>query len=432
LYRDVTTGRWVTIARKGQALASGAFAGRTFTTFDMRAPIDVYVGGGACFGATIPLAVFSAKVKGAAPNTGVFLYNAATDTLHDVAIEGAPSVFGGTWASFNTTHPVVVIDSSAACTAHVIFRGKATGVAAASDTGIVDARFSLPGVTLTSTSTVVREGVTSPPSPFPVGSLFEEFPALVQIAARQLAIGSVALAFVGAAKIGVGGIGSGDNTGVFTQILGYPLTVVAREGTTCTTPGWPGAGTEYDTFVPKELDIDVLGGAPASAIYRAKSRGGSTTTDTAIEIGSACPTSTVVAAEGAVTPIGGNYGNFHSAHTKLSASNARLAFAASVTNLANTVFALFHGVGGPPSGAVVRRWHADTAIGDVTATVEGIDDVGVNDGGGDVVLEINVDGYAPDGIFFFNPASATPAEMVAFRGRNPRIDTLGNMTALFK
>jgi hypothetical protein len=419
LYREAATGRWVKIAAEGDIVAGGALAGRAFSGVS-RPSVDVYVGGGSCGGATVQLTAFEASVDGDDPDRGLFLYDVASGTLIDVAIEDAAAPIGGTWSAF--LNPKVVIDTSAACTAHVIFVGLADSP---DGEGLFDVAFSIPSLTPLGTTVLAEAGVTVPPGPFPVGSTFYKFRG--ELGARQPVAGTVVLAFRAEAR--EGGVGSDDDSGIFAGVLGSGFATVAREGTSCDTPAWAGAGPAYGEF-GDNLQIDVVGVTPA-AVYRASSVGGvSNDTDTAIELSTGCSLATVIAAEGGATPIGGTYYHFDG-DAAVAASSARLAFAAKVNGLGDIKRAIFHGVGAPPVGAVARTSMPDTSIGEVSLIDEDAAIMAVNDVAGDVVFNARVDGYGKGGLFFFSYGSVVPAELTTFLGEEPSIDSVGNMAAIF-
>jgi hypothetical protein len=418
LYRDAATGRWVKIAAEGDIVAGGALAGRTFATV-YRPSVDVYVGGGSCGGATVQLTAFEASVDGDDPDRGLFLYDVSSGTLIDVAIEDAAAPIGGTWSAF--LNPKVVIDTSAACTAHVIFVGLTDSP---DGEGLFDAAFSIPALTPLGTTVLAEAGVTVPPGPFPVASTFYKFRG--ELGARQPVAGTIVLAFRAEARHG--GVTNDDDSGVFAGVLGSTLSTVAREGVSCGTPGWAGAGPAYGEF-DDHLQVDVVGLTPA-AVYRALSVDGpSSDTDTAIELSTGCSLATVIAAEGGATPIGGTYDHFDG-DAAVAASSARLAFAAKVEGLGDIKRAIFHGVGAPPIGAVARVSLPDTSIGNVSIVYEG-DPLAVNDVAGDVVFSARVDGYGKPGLFLFSYGSVVPAELTTFLGEAPSIDSVGNMAAIF-
>ena len=176
-YRNVTTGTWKGIAAAGDTRLAGVYGGKTFAGFsaNARAPIESLVAG-VCGGSAVVVAAFEARVTGPAPNTGVFLYDALTDTIMDVAIEGGVTPIGGTWKTFNGINPTVAIDPTT-CLVNVGFRGQASGVPATSDTGAFDALFGpLPALTPAGILVIAQEGVTAAPLPFPGGAVFADFP----------------------------------------------------------------------------------------------------------------------------------------------------------------------------------------------------------------------------------------------------------------
>src|SRR5262249_23490847 len=157
--------------------------GRSFSGFSggLKAPIAA-VAAGTCGGSDVVVAAFSAKVKGSAPNSGLFLYDATTDTISDIVVEGDSTPIGGTWKALDGINPGVGIDAFT-CTLHVVFRGRAAGVAAGMDTGIFDAAFTLPSLAPLAPTVIAQEGVTLGPAPFPGGTLFADFPKGTSVSA---------------------------------------------------------------------------------------------------------------------------------------------------------------------------------------------------------------------------------------------------------
>jgi hypothetical protein len=147
LYRSAATGRWTKLASLGDPLPPGsAFASESFSEpVSSRAPIAT-VAAGTCGPDAITLAAFTASVSRSTNNTGIFLFEAATASIHDVAIEATATPLGGTWDAF-AGNPDLAIDADA-CVAHVVFRGHALGGEPARDTGVFDATFALPGLVL--------------------------------------------------------------------------------------------------------------------------------------------------------------------------------------------------------------------------------------------------------------------------------------------
>jgi hypothetical protein len=367
----------------------------------------------------VQLAAVDARVDGDDPDRGVFLYDVLSGTLIDVAIEGAAAPIGGTWRIF--LDPKVVIDTSAACTAHVIFVGLTDSP---NGEGLFDAAFSIPALTPLGTTALVESDVTAPPGPFPASSTFYKIRGT--LAARQPAAGTIVLAFRAEAR--GGGIGSHDDSGIFTGVLGSGFSTVAREGASCGTPAWAGAGPAYGEFGDK-VQIDVVGVAPA-AVYRAASfNGTSSDTDTAIELSTGCSLATVIAAEGGATPVGGTYRHFDM-DAAIAASSARLAFTAGIEGLGTITRAIFYGAGAPPIGAVARISMLDTSVGPVSG-ISDSEPLAVNDVAGDVVFTAKASGYGKPGLFFFSYGSVVPAELTTFLGRFPCIDSAGNTAALF-
>jgi hypothetical protein len=421
--------RWADVFSGGDALTSGVFTGRIFATpSSSTRAAAANLGAGICGAGAIRIAAFSAKVSGSAPNTGIFLYDQVNGTMNDGVSQGTATPITGFFDQFGGTNPSVTIDS-ASCTLHVVFRGRATGVTSTSDTGIFDATFGpLPALTLIGITTLVQEGVTAAPAPFPGGALFSDFPDGLPVPA-QFASGALGFAFRG--QVAGAGVTSSDDTGIF--ISNGTLSTLAREGdgTNCA-PSWTGAGVAYADFSNTlQLDIGFSSGN-FGALYRAKSTGGASGSDSALEfgqVGGGCGVTTKVAVEGQGTVAGGTYGDF-GATTGLSfAANGtpNAAFLATIVGLAGIPRAVFYTDLTTPV-VVARHGMADSALGSGKVSLSSDANPTVNDGG-TVVFKASVSGYA-SGLFVYSSA-ITPPELLSFSGRAPVIDTGSNITARF-
>jgi len=440
-YRDATTGRWKGIAANGDVRSGGAFAGKKFAGFSgtIKASIDA-IPAGPCGVAPSVVAAFSGHLATPSPNTGLFLYDATTDTIMDAVIQGAATPIGGTWKPFSNNNPAIAIDAST-CLVHVYFRGQATGVAP-NDTGIFDAAFGpLPGFAAGPVTVVAQEGVTPAPAPFPGASVFGDFPAALHVtAASDLVFGGDAhVAFRG--QVTGGGVTGANNSGVFLATTAVPgIKTAAREGDVTCPPTF--GGTSFSEF-PAAIDLaigDPFAGNGPQVVFRAKSAGAPPTSDTAVidtaPVGLPCGVAVMFpAVEGAATPVGGTYAEFPSS-TPVAASGGGGGFPPTIAFLSNVTGgtapkALFYSILFGPTISVVAQGLPGTTLGSGA--------VGLSPG--TLSPSVNSDGYlifrasvsgAGTGLFFFNSlAGPVVPESVAGAYRNARLDRLGNMTARF-
>jgi hypothetical protein len=432
LYRSVATGRWVGIAARSDALPGGsAFAGTVFAGFPIATEAAIDSSTGLC---TATVAVFSATLKAAAPNTGIFLYDALTDEIHDGVIEGEATPIGGVWAPLSRQNPSIAIDP-ALCRAHVVFRGKANGSGTSNqDTGIFDAVISLADFSLLGVSVIAREGVTTAPAPFPAAAVFNDFASARPSAAYDAGLASIGAAFQ--AKVTGGGTGAGNDSGIFLS-TSLGLFTAAREGDSSCMPGWVGAGALYADF-PSTLPALVGSGcgAPFCVAYRAKSSVGPMASDSAIEVAqplTGCGSASHAAVEGQATPAGGTFADLLS--TTPIAYNGTpgvgTAFVARIASLSGTSKAVFQGdpLTGPTI-VVARHGQPDTPLSEGSVVLASDPSPAV-DALGDVAFVTAVSGFS-SGLFLFNSTSANPAQLVSLGGHGPQIDRLGNMTARFR
>ncbi len=446
-YRDVGTGRWKGIAKNGDMRTGGAFATRSFVNSGFasskaKAAIDA-IPAGPCGGAPSVLAAFSGVVTGAAPNSGLFLYDATTDTILDIAVEGDATPIGGVWKPFAGIHPAIGIDSST-CLVHVAFRGLATGLGVTpnTDTGVFSATFGpLPSLApVGPVGVIAQEGVTLAPPPFPSGSVFREFSPLLHLAAAgDTGAAGVHAAFPGWVS-GPGVFGSND-TGVFmvtTNALGTTYTA-AREGDVSCPPAW--SGTTYANFA-NEIDLGIgdsyLLSGP-QVVFRGVAVGGPSASNTAIVnvqpvagCGSAAAT---YAIKGTATPLGGAFGTLANG-TPLAASGgggsalANVVFLAPITG-GTAPRGLFY-VGAPgfaaTAGAAQGLPGMALGAGNVNLPMN-MAKPSVN-ASGSVAFRASLPG-AGAGLFYFHPTDATAPESLTGTYRNVKLDRLGNMTARF-
>ena len=416
--------RWANVVSQGDAVVAGAFTGRTYSSFGTTArPAAANISG--C--ATARIAAFSAKVSGAAPNTGLFIYDQINGTINDAVIQGAPTPITGFWDSFSGTNPSATIDPTS-CTLHLLFRGHATGVSSAMDSGIFDATFGpLPALTPINVVALVQEGVTLAPAPFPPGALFADFPAGLSVPSLFTS-GSLGFAFRG--KVTGAGVAGTDDTGIF--ISDGTLTTRAREGDGTCPPVWTGSGSQYDEF-PSNLQLGIgFTAGTFGVLYRAKSQGNLPGSDTALEMGlatSPCGTTTKAAVEAQATPAGGIYADL-SPTTPLSfAANTtpKAAFLATITGAPGILRALFFTDLTTPA-YIARQGMADTALGSGKVTLPTDTNPAINDSG-QVVFKASVAGYS-SGLFFYSNA-VTPAQLLTFGGRAAGIDAAADVVARF-
>jgi hypothetical protein len=442
LYRSVSTGQWVGIAAANDTRATGVFATRQFKTFPgaAKAPLAYLPGGAGCGVDPISVAAFSAQLTGSAPNTGIFLYDATTDTIIDAVIEGATTPAGGTFKALNGTNPGVAIEVPA-CKLHVFFRATIVGAPLASDTGIFDATFDLTSSFASlGISVIAHEGTTLAPNPaFPATSTFGDFSSMVKVSARDYPNGGSrvpSLAFRG--KIIGGGVTGTNDTAVFVWSPLVGFFPVAKEGDPSCAPNWAMAGSMYDDF-PASMEIAASGaytpGNP-SAVYRAKGRGAPTSgTDTAIELGltEGCGAAFTVVwgIEGQPTPAGGTHGDFPPS-TPLDGVSGdphpehEVAFLGTIVGgaapkalflIGNSYFANF------------RHGFPDTALAGAALSLPA--NIGPALGaGGRLAFRGSISGLT-SGLLTFHNTNANPAQLLSFAGSRAQVDKAGNMTARF-
>ncbi|MBI4514270.1 MAG: hypothetical protein HY699_00425 [Deltaproteobacteria bacterium] len=441
MYRAASTGRWLGLAVQGDTRATGTFSGRVFQSFPgtVKAPLAYAAGGGACGVNPLSVAAFSAELSGSAPNTGIFLYDGGTDTIYDGILEGATTPAGGTFAPLDGRNPAIVIETGpATCKVHVFFVSKITGLG--TDTGIFHAVFD-PAASygLLSLTAIAVEGATAAPAPFPGSATFGDFPATAKVSARGYPISGGAfiphIAF--RAKITGGGIVNSNDTAimVWSSVLGFY--VVAREGDPSCAPNWAFGGSVYDKF-SASMEIAAGGGylpEVPSAMYRAKGRGGPSTSDTAIELGIAdgcgAPHPVPWGIEGSATPIGGTYADF-APSTPFDAASGdpypafHMAFQGKITG-GPTTKALF--LIGNSYWDVMRQGFTDTALSSGKLTLAANLGPALN-AGGTLIYRGSVAGLT-SGLFAFKDTTISPSQLVTFAGSMAQIDTAGNMTARF-
>jgi hypothetical protein len=440
MYRSTTTSRWVGIMAKGDTRTSGTFAGSLFADpapFG-RAP----VASDAC-GGGVRVAVFSAKMQilAPAPNTGIFIYDANTDTIFDVVVQGGLAP-GGTWAAFDTVNPAVAIDSGS-CTAYVFFWGKITGAPLASNTGVFMVPVALPAFAVGAVGVVALEGTTLAPAPF-AGAVFNDFISkTMHLAAVPVSgLGGVAVAFP--AKVLGGGTTPSNDTAIFLDYTSGAMLTAAREGDSSCPPMFSGA-TLYGDF-PSTLQVAVGDLAPLFppgsifVSYRAKAQGVAIGADTAVEASVptlGCGGSIALAVEGAATAFGGSYADF-AAGTPLggSAESTGGFFPASFGFMAKATGgvyskAVIQAIPFPTSvTAIAKAGAADSALSDSAISLPPDPGPSTN-GGSAIVYGAGVKGF-PSAIFESSVVvGPTPPEALTFSGKYPQIDAAGNVSARY-
>jgi hypothetical protein len=432
-YRSASTGQWVGIFQAGDTRVGGSFNGATFKLPPAGVKAQVASVPAACGGPN-SVAAFLAEFAVAGPKTGIFLYDAASDTIIDAVIEGSatPIGFGNTYGPLKDSNPAVAIDPTT-CTLHVIFRAKNIPNPAAFDTTIFDALFTLPGYAPAGALLVAQEGTAPAPPPFPAGATFGDFPSSLRIAADydpSFGPGGVVAAFR-VQMIG-GGLVPGNKTGVViweAPPVGPFFLTAAHEGDPGCAPTWIGAGATYDVF-PPAMEMAVSGnhfftGFGPNVFFRGKSLGGAPTSDTAlVDVYpiSGCGASTFSVAEGGASPALGTYGNF-SLSTPL-ATTAMGPFGL-VAYLAKEI--------GPAPKVLytpfgfVRQGFPDTTLGSGNVTIPPGLSVAVTPMLTTSAFNLSVNGWT-SGLF---TNSGPGNQLLTWKGTNVQIDDAGNMTARF-
>jgi len=436
LYRSAATGRWTKLAILHDPLPpSSAFASQTFLSFSSstRAAIAT-VAAGACGPDAITLATFSGIVDLSAHNTGIFLFDATTAGIHDVAIEHTATPLGGTWASLSYENPVVVIDGGS-CAAHVVFRGElASGQPANQRTGLFDATFALPSLTPTGTAVLVQEGVTVPGAPFPAAAELDALVPRTSYSAALDAGGNLVVAFAGRAR--THGVTDADDSAIFAvSPSGFGFTTVLHEGDPSCVPPWPGAGPVYHDFLYKTPVSVAPLSAPStpSVLVVAYSTGTPVVADSAVVLntGGCAGTTAVVASEAGAAPSSGTYSQFSPwrAKTNAAGDSAFVGFAKFPDAPTISRLTLVRS----STGTITRTNPADSAFGRlVPFPLVSSFDMGLNAASD---LAFGAHPILSPGFLeacFLSPGNGDPLQVLTPDAFNPQIDDFGNITALFR
>ncbi len=422
LYRSGITGRWTKLASIGDPLpVDSAFAPATFAGFlgsKGIAPI-ASVAPGACGPDAVTLAAFTASVSRSSTNTGIFLFEAATAKIHDVAVEGATTPLGGSWDTF-TASPVLAIDAEG-CVAHVVFRGRASGTPPGMDTGVFDATFALPGLTSTGINVVAQEGVTAPGAPFPPTAVLSEVRPQVALAVSDSAGVGVLIGFP--MRVTDSAVSSADDSGVLA-IGPAGVSVLLREGDPSCVPPWPNGGTMYDDFADtRPLGMAALG-AP-SVLLEAASRDGTAKVAIVLNSGGCGGTTVVLAAPGGVGPDGSTFaltgGTLWPLDLNAGGDAAFLVTTKMPGEIVNRRTLIRSS-----TGVVAREQLANTSLGPAVK-ISGLSTSPSTNAASDLVFGAKA---LAQGLFFAASDGSAP-ELLSFGGANPQMDDLGNMTASF-
>jgi hypothetical protein len=418
LYRSAATGRWTNLASIGDPLPpDSAFASETFGGLvSSRAPIAT-VAAGTCGPDAITLAAFTASVSRKTSNTGIFLFEAATASIHDVAIEATATPLGGTWDAF-AGNPDLAIDADT-CVAHVVFRGHALGGDPSRDTGVFDATFTLPGLASAGVTVLAQEGVTTPGLPFPPTAVLSEVAPQVSLAVFDSPGVGVVTGFP--IRVIDDAVTSDNDTGILAIGPGGPSALL-REGDPSCAPAWTDAGPVYDEFPDtRPLSMSALGGT--SVFLEAHSRGGAVNGALVLNTGGCSGSTLVVATDGGPAPGGGTISLLWRGLRPLDVNASGVAGFAASTSGGNSIIR-------STTGIVAQEWLANTSLGPA-AQLRGVgSDLAMNSTS-DLVFSAGVYLHSHYGGMFFAGASGGPLELLNFGGVNPQIDDLGNMTALF-
>lgn len=423
LYRSAATGRWTKLASVRDPLPpDSAFASETFTRFlssKAKAPI-ASIAGGICGPDAITLAAFTAAVSRISKNTGIFLFDAATASIHDVAIEGTAMPLGGEWDTF-AGNPDLAIDAEG-CVAHVVFRGRTLGGEPLSmDTGVFDARFALPGLAATGTVVVAQEGVTTPGAPLPSTAVLSEVRPPVSLAVSDSPGVGVLIGFP--VRVTDSAVTSADDTGILAIGSGGP-SVLLREGDPSCVPPWTNGGTMYNEFADTQpLSVAVLGGP--SVLIEAHSLDGATPDAIVLNSGGCSGTTTVLATAGDVAPGGSTFTlSGPSAPLDLNAGGDA-AFVA--TTIMPGELASRRTLIRSSTGLVAREQLANTSLGPAVKLSGIATGPGMN-AASDLVFGAKI---LPQLGLFFAAGGGSAPELLTFGGTNPQMDDFGNMTASF-
>jgi hypothetical protein len=402
MYRAASSGRWVGIAMTGEPLPPGSmYAGGTFKACGKKPTLASITECGSA-----SLVAFCAQVR--TPSTfpnpyAVFLYDAATGTIHDVAQVTTCS---------SSHDPVIVIDPSA-CQAHVIYPDGKSGSMV-----IRDAAFSLPGLTLSGITTLVEDLTTSAPPPFASGAVLH-LPSTLPLSATYAPGPGVVVAFYAHAR-GPGLSSAANNRqGIFSWATGGTLTTHARTGDPGCPPPWPDAGAVYTSFGHAPSAAALTGPAVAFVAHSS----GAASKDTAIVLNeSGCSgTNVVQAAEHSDTPLGGKYDDLMIAIQDLAgAANGTTVFMAKITGVPGTTRALIRSTG----EVVARHGFADTALGAAVVGFSSHPKPAINSAGA-IVFTPHLSGFRTGTVLYDTPA--TLPELITLNGAYPQIDDLGNM-----
>jgi hypothetical protein len=284
---------------------------------------------------------------------------------------------------------------------------------------IRDAVFGIPGLTPGGITTLVQDGITPAPAPFPEGAVLR-VPRTLS-AAYGTGPG-VVVAFY--APVKGRGLNSNNGIGIFSWATGGTLTTHARNGDPDCAPPWPDAGPIYTSFRPSPSAAALLGRAVA---FVARSNG-AVGKNTAIVLNeSGCGgTNVVQAAEHSPTPLGGMYADLFAANKELAgAANGTTVFMASILGVAGTPRALIRSTG----DVVARVGSADTALGAAMVALAGREATAINSAGA-VVFTTRLIGFYDRAVLYDTPA-ILPELVTLNRAAYLQIDELGNMVVGF-
>jgi hypothetical protein len=411
MYRAAGTGRWAAVAMKEQPLPPGSmYAGWIFDNFGKKPTLASTTD---CGGAS--LVAFCARVSNVSTYShvyAVFLYDAASGTVHDVEPLHWP-------ASCSRVSPAIVIDPNA-CQAHVIYNG-IDNSSGQSQRAIRDAAFSLPGLTSGAITTLVQDYVTPAPPPFPDGAVMH-LPSTLPLSAAYGPGPGVVVAFYALVK-GFGLV-SGSGKGIFSWATGGTLMTHARSGDPSCPPPWPDAGAVYTSFSPGPSAAATLGRAVA---FVARSNGARSKNSAIVLNESGCGgTNVVQAAEHSPTPLGGRYDDLRRGNKELAgAANGTTVFMANVLGIGGTSRALIRSTG----DVVARDGFADTALGAAMVGLAQSEARAINSAGA-VVFAPKLSGFSGRPVLYDTPA-ILPELVTINRSAYPQIDDLGNMVVCF-
>ena len=379
--------------------------------------------------------------------SAILLYDVGNRVYVDVAVEGqqVPSQApGATFDDLGSTSVAVAIDE-VECELHVLFAGRIPEADKSIDTMIFDYKFDLTDFSLLDVDLIAREGFGGAPAPFDPSARWDNFDERTKIAIAPDTTHGYVAAFAAAAKNHPNGpdlITKKSSTALFRYVPGSGLTTVARAGDPTCAPGWPSAGTTYDSFDPAVL-VAISGGATPTVVFSASSKG-SPSGDTAVEAhrGAGCGSTgtTTVAYEGGPTPLFGlaTWGDLEEAPLAHSPVQG-VVMAGEIKGQGD--FIVSGPTFGPADTVVFRHFSTLTALSNSNPTkhkVQKADDgasLAINDSGEVIFVLEKVKPYTSRGLYFYQSVQAPTPELVTFKKSlryNLQLDRAGNMLAYFK